>query len=97
MNLQAYELNLTLDDEVGLLVKRAGLRKRQGRTLTYEALVLAGIQLCFEVRFRGRPLGIDNAEIDRVPDAAGRSDHVIAEDAFFSRANAQDGRAGFFV
>src|SRR5713226_2832768 len=44
----------------------------------------------FKPRFHRQPLGIDDAEIDRMPDAGGGADHVIAEDAFFLGAEAED-------
>src|SRR5436190_818163 len=52
-----------------------------------------GVQFRFEARFHGTPLGINDAEIDGMPDAPAGCNHVISEDALFARSEAQNRRA----
>lgn len=43
--------------------------------------------------FHRRPLGMDDAVVDGVPDVAGGSNHVIAEGGFLFRPSAQESLA----
>src|SRR5689334_5426155 len=43
------------------------------------------------------PLGVQDAEVNRMPEAASGRDHVIPERAFLTRADAEDCRARAFV
>src|SRR5438876_2788853 len=54
-------------------------------------------ELFFKAHFHRRPLRIDDAVINRVPDAAARGDHVIAEGAFLLGADPRDGLARALV
>src|SRR6185437_1536085 len=53
----------------------------------------SGLQAGFHIG----PFGVKDAEVDRMPEAASGRDHVIAEGAFLTRADAEDCRAGTFV
>jgi hypothetical protein len=44
-----------------------------------------------------RPFGIDDTEINRMPDAAACGDHVIAKGAFFARSDAENRGAGAVI
>src|ERR1700730_17379233 len=57
------------------------------------ALAFRGVQHGFEACFDAGPLGIDNAEINGMPDASAGRNHVVPEYTLFEGPDAQDRRA----
>src|SRR5208282_278625 len=79
------------------LVNAFAWRVLQESMVRRTSFVGLGKQNGLQPGFHGWPLRIEDAEVDGVPNAAARRDHMVAEGALFARADAQNGGAGFFV
>src|ERR1700686_1963975 len=68
---------------------------------TYDARMGSAVSLLakfsFQFRLYAWPFGIDDTEIDGVPDAAACGDHVIPESALLARADPQNRSTGAII